>query len=170
MDRHTLQIHAMDEQQKTDFFSLYGDLLMEPMEIDLLPSRPVEHRREQPHQTIVSTRVLSNPHQNYMQLKGILRTLEEYDIFTEEWREDQKHVVEDYAELMTFIKSSEKMKTERYRKLVEDMEDALDQVIDCILKYDNIEINFYTEFVKGMIKVYECELDVDILCDQMSNL
>lgn len=157
----------MDEQQKTDFLNLYGYLLTEPMEME---ESPVERKREQPRQNIVPTRVLSNPHQNYLQLKAILNILEKYDILTEEWKDDQKHVIEDYAGLMYFIKSSEKMKTERYRKLVAEMEDALDQVIDCLLKYDSLEINFYTEFVKGMMKVYECELDVDVLCEQMSEL
>lgn len=173
MDTHLLQIRAMNEKQKTDFFSLYGDLLCN-MEDTTMDSdgedSPVVLRREQPPYRGPLVRVLSNPYQNYSQLRQTLHILESYEIFTEEWKDEQKCFIGDYSELLYQIKSSEKMKTERYRKLVEEMEEALDQVIDCLLKYDDIEINFYTDFVKAMIKVYEYELDIDILCDQMSNM
>jgi hypothetical protein len=161
----------MSDTLKTDFFTTYGDLLYAMnMETEDTPMNDNGPLREQPRHELSRAQPLGDPYENYRQLTSTLYILESYDIFTEDWKDEQKCMIGEYSELVHFIKSSDKMKDGRYRKRVEEMEEALDQVIDCLLKYDDIELNFYTDFVKAMIKVYEFELDIDILCDQMSSM
>lgn len=142
------------------------------MEVDyslLSEDEMTDSHYEEPNPTYI--RDYSQPAENYDQLRRILREIEETTcIVTEEWEEEQKEVVQEYSELVDYFRQIAKTKPERYQQLLTAMEETLDQVIDCILKYDKIELNFYEDFIRSMIKLYEYELDIDILCAQMKDM
>ena len=112
----------------------------------------------------------SDPYKNYQRLENTLKELSEYEIFSEDWMYEHKKHIEKYAEIIPQFRLSEQMEDEIYQKLVGELEWYLDQVVDGILKYDKIELNFYEDFIVTFMKIHKKVNELTDICDMFENM